>query len=233
MGAGRVCLSLSLSLLSLVPCSRPPRVYRTLPSLAPHPLLLPRSRPPLVPHPPLTCAAPSPFHSYRTLLSPAPRTAPYPGKCIVNSISLKVGEVEFRRQAKIVKRHGGSGCPRDTAPVERIIRSVVRNTPLPVTTTTRSGYHQPSRDPPRLPGALCGRAKCAPPRRVPLRRHEAQNEREQALAGTSRDASNDRRRQARGDVRPGEAGAFRQLVRCPAALRPAQRETHRPHFAGR
>ena len=30
------------------------------------------------------------------------------GKCIVNSISLKVGEIEFRRQAKIVQRHGAA-----------------------------------------------------------------------------------------------------------------------------
>eukprot|EP00912_Choanoflagellata_sp_UC4_P001260 UC4_evm1s786 len=30
------------------------------------------------------------------------------GKCIVNSISLKVGEEEFKRQATVVKRHGAA-----------------------------------------------------------------------------------------------------------------------------
>ncbi len=48
---------------------------------------------------------------------------------------------------KIVKRNGGSGCLRDMDLVERIIRSVVRNTHLPVTTKIRSGYDEPSRDP--------------------------------------------------------------------------------------
>ena len=48
---------------------------------------------------------------------------------------------------KIVKRNGGSGCLRDLDLVERIIRSVVRNTHLPVTTKIRSGYDEPSRDP--------------------------------------------------------------------------------------
>ena len=48
---------------------------------------------------------------------------------------------------KIVKRNGGSGCLRDMDLVEHIIRSVVRNTHLPVTTKIRSGYDEPSRDP--------------------------------------------------------------------------------------
>jgi nifR3 family TIM-barrel protein len=48
---------------------------------------------------------------------------------------------------KIVKRNGGSGCLRDMDLVERIIRSVVRNTHLPVTTKIRSGFDEPSRDP--------------------------------------------------------------------------------------
>ena len=48
---------------------------------------------------------------------------------------------------KIVKRNGGSGCLRDMDLVERIIRSVVRSTHLPVTTKIRSGYDEPSRDP--------------------------------------------------------------------------------------
>jgi len=48
---------------------------------------------------------------------------------------------------KIVKRNGGSGCLRDLDLVERIIRSVERNTHLPVTTKIRSGYDEPSRDP--------------------------------------------------------------------------------------
>ena len=48
---------------------------------------------------------------------------------------------------KIVKRNGGSGCLRDMDLVERIIRSVVANTPLPVTTKIRSGYDEPTRDP--------------------------------------------------------------------------------------
>ena len=48
---------------------------------------------------------------------------------------------------KIVKRNGGSGCLRDMDLVERIIRSVVANTDLPVTTKIRSGYDEPSRNP--------------------------------------------------------------------------------------
>jgi tRNA-dihydrouridine synthase B len=48
---------------------------------------------------------------------------------------------------KIVKKNGGSGCLRDMDLVERIIKSVVANTELPVTTKIRSGYDEPSRDP--------------------------------------------------------------------------------------
>ncbi len=48
---------------------------------------------------------------------------------------------------KIVKRNGGSGCLRDLDLVEKIIRSVVRNTHLPVSTKIRSGFDEPTRDP--------------------------------------------------------------------------------------
>jgi len=48
---------------------------------------------------------------------------------------------------KIVKRNGGSGCLRDLDLVQKIIRAVVHNTHLPVTTKIRSGYDEPSRDP--------------------------------------------------------------------------------------
>jgi nifR3 family TIM-barrel protein len=48
---------------------------------------------------------------------------------------------------KVVQRNGGSGCLRDLALVERIIRSVVAATPLPVTVKTRSGWNEESRDP--------------------------------------------------------------------------------------
>ena len=48
---------------------------------------------------------------------------------------------------KIVKRNGGSGCLRDLDLVEKIIRSVVGNTHLPVSTKIRSGFDEPSRDP--------------------------------------------------------------------------------------
>ena len=48
---------------------------------------------------------------------------------------------------KIVKRNGGSGCLRDLNLVEQIIRSVVKNTHLPVSTKIRSGFDEPSRDP--------------------------------------------------------------------------------------
>ena len=48
---------------------------------------------------------------------------------------------------KIVRKNGGSGCLRDLVLVQRIIRAVVENTHLPVTTKIRSGYDEPSRDP--------------------------------------------------------------------------------------
>jgi tRNA-dihydrouridine synthase B len=48
---------------------------------------------------------------------------------------------------KIVKRNGGSGCLRDLDLVEKIIRSVVKSTHLPVSTKIRSGFDEPSRDP--------------------------------------------------------------------------------------
>ncbi len=48
---------------------------------------------------------------------------------------------------KIVKRNGGSGCLRDLDLVEQIVRSVVKNTHLPVSTKIRSGFDEPSRDP--------------------------------------------------------------------------------------
>ena len=48
---------------------------------------------------------------------------------------------------KVVKRNGGSGCLRDLGLVERIVRAVVRATPLPVTTKIRSGFDEKTRDP--------------------------------------------------------------------------------------
>jgi nifR3 family TIM-barrel protein len=48
---------------------------------------------------------------------------------------------------KVVQRNGGSGCLRDLALVERIIRAVVAATPLPVTVKTRSGWNDETRDP--------------------------------------------------------------------------------------
>ena len=48
---------------------------------------------------------------------------------------------------KIVRKNGGSGCLRDLDLVQRIIRAVVENTHLPVTTKIRSGFDEPSRDP--------------------------------------------------------------------------------------
>jgi tRNA-dihydrouridine synthase B len=48
---------------------------------------------------------------------------------------------------KVVQRNGGSGCLRDLDLVERIIRSVVSATPVPVTVKTRSGWSEESRDP--------------------------------------------------------------------------------------
>lgn len=48
---------------------------------------------------------------------------------------------------KVVKRNGGSGCLKDLELVERIIRSVVAATPLPVTVKIRSGWDETTRDP--------------------------------------------------------------------------------------
>ncbi|MBI1722882.1 MAG: tRNA dihydrouridine synthase DusB [Gemmatimonadetes bacterium] len=48
---------------------------------------------------------------------------------------------------KVVKRNGGSGCLKDLDLVERIIRSVVAATPLPVTVKIRSGWDETTRDP--------------------------------------------------------------------------------------
>ena len=48
---------------------------------------------------------------------------------------------------KVVKRNGGSGCLRDLALVEQIVRAVARATPLPVTAKIRSGFDEKTRDP--------------------------------------------------------------------------------------
>jgi nifR3 family TIM-barrel protein len=48
---------------------------------------------------------------------------------------------------KVVQRNGGSGCLRDLALVDRIIRGVVAATHLPVTVKTRSGWNEDTRDP--------------------------------------------------------------------------------------
>jgi nifR3 family TIM-barrel protein len=48
---------------------------------------------------------------------------------------------------KVVQRNGGSGCLRDLALVERIIRDVVAATDVPVTVKTRSGWSEETRDP--------------------------------------------------------------------------------------
>jgi nifR3 family TIM-barrel protein len=48
---------------------------------------------------------------------------------------------------KVVQRNGGSGCLRDMALVQRIIRAVVAATHLPVTVKTRSGWNEELRDP--------------------------------------------------------------------------------------
>jgi nifR3 family TIM-barrel protein len=48
---------------------------------------------------------------------------------------------------KVVQRNGGSGCLRDLALVERIIREVVAATHVPVTVKTRSGWSEDTRDP--------------------------------------------------------------------------------------
>lgn len=47
---------------------------------------------------------------------------------------------------KVVQRNGGSGCLRDLALVERIIRACVTATHLPVTVKTRSGWNEEVRD---------------------------------------------------------------------------------------
>ncbi len=48
---------------------------------------------------------------------------------------------------KVVQRNGGSGCLRDLDLVDRIIRSCVAATHLPVTVKTRSGWNDELRDP--------------------------------------------------------------------------------------
>jgi nifR3 family TIM-barrel protein len=48
---------------------------------------------------------------------------------------------------KVVQRNGGSGCLRDLALVEAIIRAVRGATHLPVTVKTRSGWSEATRDP--------------------------------------------------------------------------------------
>jgi nifR3 family TIM-barrel protein len=48
---------------------------------------------------------------------------------------------------KVVQRNGGSGCLRDLALVEGIIRAVRGATHLPVTVKTRSGWNEDGRDP--------------------------------------------------------------------------------------
>src|SRR3954469_5512617 len=48
---------------------------------------------------------------------------------------------------KVVKRNGGSGCPRDLGLVQEIIRAVARSTHLPVTVKIRSGWNEEMRDP--------------------------------------------------------------------------------------
>ncbi|MBI4410644.1 MAG: tRNA dihydrouridine synthase DusB [Gemmatimonadetes bacterium] len=48
---------------------------------------------------------------------------------------------------KVVSRNGGSGCLRDLDLVERLLRAVVRATPLPTTVKIRSGWSEELRDP--------------------------------------------------------------------------------------
>jgi nifR3 family TIM-barrel protein len=48
---------------------------------------------------------------------------------------------------KVVTRNGGSGCLRDIALVQRVIRAVRKGTSLPVTVKIRSGWNEASRDP--------------------------------------------------------------------------------------
>jgi tRNA-dihydrouridine synthase B len=48
---------------------------------------------------------------------------------------------------KVVRRNGGSGCLKDLALVEGVIRAVSRSTHLPVTVKIRSGWSEELRDP--------------------------------------------------------------------------------------
>ena len=48
---------------------------------------------------------------------------------------------------KVVQRNGGSGCLKDLGLVERVIRSVVAATVLPVTVKIRSGWSEETREP--------------------------------------------------------------------------------------
>src|SRR5581483_10588310 len=48
---------------------------------------------------------------------------------------------------KVVRRNGGSGCLKDLGLIERVIRSVVASTSLPVTVKIRSGWSEEMRDP--------------------------------------------------------------------------------------
>jgi nifR3 family TIM-barrel protein len=48
---------------------------------------------------------------------------------------------------KVVRRNGGSGCLRDLDLVQRVIRTVVAATHLPVTCKIRSGWNEEMRDP--------------------------------------------------------------------------------------
>jgi len=58
---------------------------------------------------------------------------------------------------KVVRRNGGSGCLRDLALVQGIIRAVVDATHLPVTVKIRSGFDEASRDPVKI-GLNCQEA---------------------------------------------------------------------------
>ena len=48
---------------------------------------------------------------------------------------------------KVVRRNGGSGCLKDLALVQEVIRAVSRSTHLPVTVKIRSGWSEEMRDP--------------------------------------------------------------------------------------
>jgi hypothetical protein len=65
---------------------------------------------------------------------------------------------------KVVKRNGGSGCLKDMALVDAIIRAVARATHLPVTVKTRSGWSEETRDPVgialRMQDAGARRSRC-------------------------------------------------------------------------